>query len=219
MANGLSSRLPGSSQSSDPLDTDCVNATLQYQGIAPAQPDRRFGPWYPAADSLSLLVGPSDIQLAAGQRWAACVIAVGKTEPVSYTGLLRSTAVNGAFPIQMATCGNRLTPTAPIIWNLPCDEPHDAELFGRANVDPANEPTAAELLSTCHQLVQFATQTDDPTANGELELRVVTSTGAVITADRPLPDPTTESCQVVTTGNRTLVGPLLSLGGRAVPFR
>ena len=203
----------------------CIEFVEAFYGTKldqPARPSRSA--WAPSITVGLDIVGPSPMQIAAGQRWLACA-AVGYAfnGPAPYRGTLEGVMSSMQVPAELAACLVTVPqPDGGGGARGECTRPHDAEQFasvwsGDQRLDPA------ELRATCVDLVATMTAMPDPTAAGRLELQVVESRVMSVQLS-PGSDELidvleyTYACLLVATGDRELAGPLLGLGSGPVPL-
>ncbi len=160
----------------------------------------------------TLIISPTWAQQAAGQKWAACVAYVGDTElPISLAHLLDQWI--SASPLSQCT----FDPGVTELRDAQCSAPHRTEVLGTVAV---NAPLP-DLTTSCRELATAATRMADPTAGGTLRIQAVVTHDASPGASTAGLSPTGEgiaTCQITTTGGRTLTGSLLGLGSHAVPW-
>ena len=204
---------------SDPNQEACASAVDGYLGhtLGPSGPD-----WELPTTLTSFIEQPSALQIAAGQRWVACVLVLigPDQDPVPWTGTARNALAPGSTPpTAFATC---LKMSSLINYQrIACAQPHTAEAFGLMSTAHIGL-TQVRLDTTCAVQVRDRTGMTDPTAGGLLSIRAV----AVHGADGPpipgLGAATDDSgfalCELVAATGRALHGPLLGLGAGAVPL-
>jgi hypothetical protein len=174
-----------------------------------------YGHWNVSLLAGTFLIGPTPRQAAAGQHWAACVIALnqdqtsqarGFAEPISHWRQSRQLA-EAVGQCMLATSSGGGTD---------CSVTHAVEDFGYAT-----GPFTPDLATSCRKLVDDLTGMADPTAGGRLTVEVLSYdiNGAQVTttAQRTQKD-TNQVCTVNGGGRSFLKGTLLALDGRPVPF-
>lgn len=169
--------------------------------------------WHPPTTIDSGLLGPDLAQYIYGQRWVACVV---YPEFGPFRGSIRGSVRDGHNAEALASCqampdGTALQPTS-------CSQPHRAETFGVVAVSDQN----ANLEPSCLALVHRLTGMSDVSSGGALIV------GAVITSDSAQNSASTlhpagpqeyeATCLATVAGSRLLVGTLIGLGDRRLPW-
>ncbi len=208
---------PGTSRR---LRGPCFREAAQYAGlemtgrrvVAPGAPASDLVRWSPTVgfDAHRLVPGPTEAK--AGRSWYACVAV-----PVAhstYTGSLRGAFVAGSPPAEFGMCwdGADLDTLARV---LPCGGPHAAELLATAWVLDRSRAQRADLQRGCESIVARILRRDDPTADGKLTvvLDPASRDGAMVGNE-----PQSVGCFVTANPPAQLVGTLVGLADRPVPF-
>ncbi len=202
----------------DPNQDICFPAAAQYVGMT-TRPIQGF--WQTSLQINSALSRPSRRQQAAGQRWAACIVTLSQSDPMSptprYGSSIRDALRTGEQRDQLGNC------TAALTWNGDlaidgCRQPHALEIL--ASGDSGDHPvTRVQIEATCQQLVRQLTAIPDPTAAGALSIQIHiedNSIAAITTS--PVSAHSSLVCGIATTGNRKLRGSLLALGRQPIPW-
>lgn len=203
-------------------ELDCYEAAAAYLGLAPVQytdPEE----WRSAISVFAVVVQPSELQSAVGQRWSACVMLAPSIDVAAAVPLPSSPkgarhATDGIIA-RFGSCNDGLDPPTPLV----CSSPHTAEVFAyRTPQDPT--VTQREVDDGCRAQVVAATGLDDPTGGGALIVEAVTYTyGAGGAATRvPISEAVGAdgftSCSVrVSDPERRLTAGLTGLGDRPIP--
>ena len=122
----------------DPNQDSCFPAVMQYVGMT-TQPILRF--WQTFLQITIALSRPFPRQQAAGQRWAACIVTLSPSDPLSptprYGSSIRNALHTGRQRDQLGNC------TAALGWNSgitssSCSRPHALEIlaFGDSGAHP-----------------------------------------------------------------------------------
>lgn len=208
--------LAGAGRGTVPADEGCRSSALIYAGLRP-RGDAFAMPGTPADDPIlwrySVDVRTTWItQLPAHPRagsWAACVARPGAAG--SGPGRLAGAFSGGALPGGYGTCWQSDELSAAVQF-VDCREPHVAELIalGRAAGDGPVDPD--RVRQSCLAQAALVLRRPDPTAGGELTVRV--------DPDRP---PTawaalSPACFVTAADDRRLVGSVVGIGERPLPF-
>jgi len=197
----------------NPYYVSCVQAVGSWLGL-PAFDGKppSDGRWTPDQSMVDVLVsGPSQVQRASGQQWAACIAVVadaapGGTPVVGFDSSTRGTFDPGpALPV-LAYCA----PADNTDQQLPCTTRHTAERFGFTLKAPNSAVTEQDRRG-CGALIQRLTGMPDLTAGGRLTLTVVDSRSQI-------EDQHVWACLLVTVGPHHLTGPLLGLQNRPAPL-
>ena len=203
----------------DPNEDACTGAVEAYLGhtLGPSG-----GDWELPTTLSSFIEQPSALQIAAGQRWVACVLVlIGPDQaPVPWSGSARNALAPGAIPPRaFATC---LKMSSLINYQrIDCAKPHTSEAFGLMSTARAGL-TQKSLDASCASQVRSRTGMTDPTAGGRMTIKAVTVHGADGPPQAGLGSATDDSgfalCELVASAGRTLHGPLLGLGAGTVPL-
>lgn len=205
----------------DTEDAPCwhgeVNA-LEYLGY-PATPRGWWSPvvFYSMVDS-----GPDERQLAAGQAWIACAIAVPFENYafVTVTTPLRNAHTSGTLPTAFAACFDGPDPTT---WNfVPCNQPHPSQFFGQMEVTGPGLDLA-ELTAMCEKFILGETgistlgQTDALQAHA---FAYSADADTMTEATLPLQPGQTAyaSCVLTAEQGRFLGDSLIALGAKPIPW-
>ena len=208
----------------DPNLDRCGPAAMQYVGIS-TQPIDRF--WQPYLRIDIAVSQPTPRQVAAGQRWVACIVTLPEPSfestsatrvppPPQYASSIRDALHTGRQRDQLGICMTALD------WNGDfadsCGQPHTLELF--AGGDSGSQVvTRAQVDRTCQQAVHTLTGMPDPTAGGALlvQTHIDGMNGDVSTAGE-VPAHSSLACAITTAGGRKLRGSLLALHQQAIPW-
>lgn len=175
-----------------------------------------YGHWTVRLLDSTTVIGPTPRQAAAGQHWAACVIAVSQN--------LTNQALGFAVPVsqwrhsrQIAEAvGQCMIKPSKIDSSTDCSITHAAESFG-----DTTGPFTPELTTSCRALVGDLTAMTDPTAGGRLHVEVVSydSNGdQVTTTTQRTQTDANQVCMISGGGTSYLKGTLLALGTQPVHF-
>jgi hypothetical protein len=203
----------------DPNRHLCSAALAGYlHGARPA------GAWSPAIAFSTVIGGPSGLQRRTGQSWVVCVAQAegsdGKATP--YVGALSTSDSADLLPARVAGAATCLSSTDFFLQRpLDCRQPHPVESMAMLLTDHPST-TLAGLRARCRELARSYTQMSDPTAGGRLIDAVVavhrasdgTQAPGLVTGD----ETGFARCVVQTNGSRQLIGSLLGLRDRPVPF-
>jgi len=202
----------------DPNQNSCDPKATQYVGMT-TQPILRF--WQTFLKINSALSRPSPRQQAAGQRWAACIVTLSPSDPLSptprYGSSIRDALRTGEQRDQLGNC------TAALDWNGDivsggCRQPHALEILAGGD-SGAHPVTRAQVELSCQQLVRQLTAMPDPTAAGALSIQIHIEDGSSIAITTPqVPAHSYLACGIATTGSRKLRGSLLALGRQPIPW-
>lgn len=197
---------------------DRCAAVTDLGGYLGAAPDG----WRPELQVRATASGPDTRQVAAGQRWAACVVVddVGPT----LTGSLAGTAAAHAVPPQVGSCFDGTATDLAYRGPSPCDAPHHGELFGSRPVDGTVAIDA--LTASCRALVAADTGrpglVDDPGLSVEAVMSDDVTLDGVLydTRSGSAPDGSTGTarCVVRAVDGRELTASLRLLGDAAPPW-
>lgn len=185
-----------------------VTRTFQDRGGGEANPVR----WDPTLNGRHFWVQPDGLHRAAGGTWLACLLT--PRQPVLYTGSVAGAFSGGSLPDRFGVCW--LQPdVSPSMTAVDCGQPHRSELMSLGTVADTTKVTAADITSSCRQLATLFVGRDDPTAGGALTVAVNPDE----LADRLRMEPAVDvTCFLTTGADRRLVGSLVGLGDRPVPF-
>jgi hypothetical protein len=211
-------------KSFDPrICTDVVNSYLGVDQIT-SRADRgdyrstSFGRWQPVSVGRIGIIEPTELQRNVGQTWIACVTEGATGTP--YAGTVRGAFTGGSLPNSYATCGDTVTPGAP----LDCATPHRVELFASTPVS-TSLPSQAALTSTCTELLQQVTGRTDLVAGGRIQVQAVpvfygvsshTNPGQRDSVDT---EPGQAFCGIAATGTIRMTSTLFALDNRPLPLR
>lgn len=165
---------------------------------------------------------PLDSQrVAFGGRtgWQACVTGLtppsvrSDSDPAGYRGTIAELADPANRPVDLRVCFDSAVDVEPTPPGVSCTLGHGGEVLGVAWV---KNPTDAAMAASCRALAAALIGSDRPVASGELLAR---------TGSQPLV-PGTESggntafvsCGVQAPGDSQLVGSVIGLGNRPIPF-
>jgi hypothetical protein len=196
--------------SADSVSGPCAMAADSYSGLpAPGAPPQNVDtPTVVAFEpSLYLPVAvllPDDRQRAAGQRWEACT--VSSPDPSGYVGSLQG-VFDGApgghtLPTVFATCRRSATDQTTV----GCDDPHQVEVLGYRLV-PLGPQAQRAALRGCLEFAGRMLDRSDPTSGGSLQV--------VSLFDESSNE---AMCQIESTGSRYLIGSIIGLGDRPLPW-
>ncbi len=211
---------PGRSRSPEPatctaavtgyLAADQVLATGGDVGVA-------VGPWVPVATGTVGLIGPSQLQQAAGQHWIACVTEGNGSSP--FTGTVRKAFAGGSLPDSYTVCSDALVSGS----SVDCSKPHRVELFADTGA-VYQLPPSSELKLSCAEFARYLIGRSDLSAGGRLEVRAATVYYGV--TGHPTPgqsdpvqtEPAQAFCGISTVGTAMLTGTLFALHDRPLPL-
>ena len=196
---------------------DCQQLAFEHAGLLPANGnhyrllDPPAGPvtWNPAVNLRQAWIFPDPVATAAGRTWAACV--AGPARGGLYEGRLLAAYDGGKLPDGFGSCWDQ--PTVNVAMRqVNCSQAHLSEVIstGTMPAQPANL-SRADIEGSCHRLVSRVMDRTDPTADGQLEIRI--NPDGEPRANRRLDI----ICYVVPT-EHSLVGTLVGLGDRPVPL-
>lgn len=152
--------------------TDCSTPTVSYLGLPPG-PGEQLGSetvWITRSVIMSYTFGPSPLQVAAGQRWSACV-ALGidrdsfRSQPLTESPRDAATRGGAAFDPFAFCVAAPLSSTS-----IPCGHPHRYEVVADGFNLSARE---ADSLASCKAISSRLTGLVDPTAGGRLQVELV----------------------------------------------
>ena len=207
----------------DPNELPCLDATTRYLGMTVGTDHAAIisSVWRPINPLRRSLSGPNPTQLAAGQRWVACIVSVHDWggPSVSYSGTLKNTFALATLPPALATCLD--TADLGAAQPVSCAKPHHVELFGVT--DTAHPGLTQRLLDgTCLALAARMMGTSDPSAHGQIQLRASAIHGATDSPVAGLGTATDDSgyaaCMAVTPQAHQLQRTLLGLRNKPVPW-
>lgn len=170
-----------------------------------------FWDWRPWNTVSSGLIGPDLQQYFAGQRWVACV---AYPEFAPFRGSIRDSVLGDGSAVSYAAC---LPATSVSDWELvSCSQPHQTEILGWS----IDSLAADDRTASCLLLVQRVTGMHDPTAGGALRVSVLDSKNKVSSADASSSEVLVDQpiCSATVVGQRRLVGTLIGLGDRELPW-
>ena len=213
-------RSDGSTLLTDPNLDGCLPSAQRFLGIVTATP--AFGYWFPSLRTTLSLAGPSARQRAAGQHWAACVVAPSFTDgsgvPSSrrYGGSIHHALHTGVLRDQLGNCASSIDWLGGGFGD--CARPHLLELlaYGRSGARPVDR---SQVASTCRQLVGRFTGMPDLTAGGALSVLIHAHDDDLIAiTTAKIPPNANLACGIASTGTRILGGSLIALGRQPVPW-
>lgn len=203
----------------DPNMDRCAEAGHAYLGTAtPATHDGVA--WLPSLMfTWPIVSSPSDLQLAGGQRWLACIVSSGGggdgDDP--YDISLRDAVVTGVERDATGLCTDRADLQAGYT-NDACGRPHTTQLLAQAPTPDTATPMA-RLRDSCAAAAASLTGLTDPTARGALTVVVVASGPSGRGTADPVPPDSWLQCALTTTDpSRTLSGGLMGLGDAPIPW-
>ncbi len=209
--------------SDDRYRQSCSDQVLRYLGLTVGSDHQGFLPpyWLPLAPLDMSIHRPSARQLAAGQHWLACAFYVhdhtGRS--ASYRNSARDAYGLGIPPAALAYCLS--TGDLTSAQSVPCSQPHGAEAFGGTGTARPGL-TARSLDDSCAALTSRLTRMPDPTAGGKLAVTAAAVHSPSGTSQPGLgaPDDSTgfAACMISAPPGRQLVGTLMALGDRPVPW-
>jgi hypothetical protein len=200
------------------IGPDCQRLAFAYAGLLPTEDndyrllDPPAGPvtWNLAVNLRQAWILPDRISRAAGRTWAACV--AGPAYGGRYEGRLLGAYDGGRLPDGFGNCWDQRTVTVAM-RQVDCGAPHQSEVISMGWVPPQPATvTRADIESSCYRLASLVMDRADPTASGQLQIRI-----------NPDSDPPRVNrrldiiCYVVPT-ERSLAGTLVGLGDRPVPL-
>jgi hypothetical protein len=201
---------------------DCDPLVRDYLGWSPptdaspgnASESSALVQWHPPRTIDSGLLGPDLAQYIYGQRWVACVV---YPEFVPFRGSIRGGVLDGHNADALASC--QATPDGKALQPISCSQPHRAETFGVVAVSDQT----ADLEPSCLALVHRLTGMSDVSSSGALIVSaVITSDSARDNAStlHPVgPQEYEATCLSTVVGSRLLVGTLIGLGDRSLPWQ
>ncbi|SDP11857.1 hypothetical protein SAMN04515671_2976 [Nakamurella panacisegetis] len=155
--------------------------------------------WEPELQVRGQRIRADALQRATGRDWTACL--VRPQDLHVYLGTVRAALERGAAPAEYADCATVLGQG----WSasVPCSQPHLTEHLGSAMVATGSVSHSA-LQNSCSAFAARLLQVPDPTYGGQLQVTAVT--GNVTT------------CDINSIGDARLVGSLIGLAGRPIPY-
>jgi len=197
----------------------CRSATAAYTGLLDVI--RQFTSptgaveavrWDPTVNVRHVWVQPEAVQRAAGRTWLACVVTPAR--PVRYLGRVAGAFAGRSLPDQFGVCWLQTDVSAAVTF-VDCSEPHRSELVSIGSVSGHSDVAPADVTTSCERLASRVVGRDDPTAGGVLTVGVdPEELPARLRSDR-----TVDVTCFLTAGNdRRLVGTLVGLGDRPIPF-
>lgn len=163
-------------------------------------------PWAPVLGDSTALVGPDVAQHLLGQRWIACVVTAGSH---GYPGSVRDGP--GRAADLYGQCEDTREALGP---RVPCDDPHDTEVFGVALVDADG---LSGLADSCLTLVTARTGMTDPAAGGRLVVRAGPFDPNTVPPDVSAGGQSM-TCAVRVVGDGLLDASLVGVGDRPLPW-
>ena len=107
------------------------------------------------------------------------------------------------------------TDVSAAVTFVDCSEPHRSELVSIGSVSGHSDVAASDVSASCERLAARIVGRDDPTAGGVLTVGVdPEELPARLTSGRTIDI----TCFLTSTNDRRLVGTLVGLGDRPVPF-
>lgn len=170
--------------------------------------------WHPPATIDSGLLGPDLAQYIYGQRWVACVV---YPEFAPFRGSIRGGVRDGHNANAFASC--QATPAGRALQPIACSQPHRAETFGVVAVSDQN----VDLEPSCLALVHRLTGMSDVSSGGALMVSAVITSDSARDSATTLPPVGPQEyeavCLSTVVGSRPLVGTLIGLGDRSLPWQ
>ena len=210
---------PARRMAASAADQGCRSATAGYTGLLDVI--RQFtGPtagmdvvrWDPTVNVRHVWVQPDAVQRAAGRTWLACVVTPAR--PVRYQGRVAGAFAGRSLPDQFGVCWLQTDVSAAVTF-VDCSEPHRSELVSIGSVSGHSDVAASDVSASCERLAARIVGRDDPTAGGVLTVGVdPEELPARLTSGRTIDI----TCFLTSTNDRRLVGTLVGLGDRPVPF-
>jgi len=174
-----------------------------------------YGHWNVQLLAGTYLIGPTPRQAAAGQHWAACVIALSQDQTSQARGFAEPIS-QWRHSRQIAEAVGQCMLATSSGGGTDCSITHAVEDFGYTT-----GPFTPDLATSCRKLVEDLTGMTDSTAGGQLNVEVLSydaNGNQVTTAKQRTQNDTNQVCTVNGGGRSFLKGTLLALGGRPVPF-
>ena len=210
----------GSTSLTDPNMDSCLPSAQRFLGIGTATP--AFGYWFPSLGTALSLAGPSARQRAAGQHWAACVVAPSFTDgsgvPTSrrYGSSIHHALHTGVLRDQLGNCASSLDWLGGRVGD--CARPHLLEqlAYGTSGARPVDR---SQVASTCRQMVGRLTGMPDLTAGGALVVLIYAQDDKLTAINSAqIPPNANLACGIASTGTQILGGSLIALGRQPVPW-
>ena len=200
-------------------DEGCRSATAEYTGLGEVirqftSPTGAVDPvrWDPTVNVRHVWVQPEPVQRAAGRDWLACVVTPARL--VRYSGRVAGAFAGHSLPDQFGVCWLQTDVSVAVAF-VACSEPHRSELVSIGSVSGHSDVAPTEVSASCERLAARVVGRDDPTAGGALTVAVdPEELPARLTSGRTVD----VTCFLTGNGDRRLVGTLVGLGDRAVPF-
>lgn len=197
----------------------CRTAALRYAGLE--QVGDRFAlageqvndpvDWNISIHLQNFRLLPSSLLRSAGRTWSACVAsAPGLTR---HRGTIAAAYRGGHLPNEFGTCWDARDVTTAM-HSVVCGDSHVAELVSMGTVHDRSATTDADIRDSCVGLAAKVIGRTDPTAGGQLVVRVSPDSG-----DTNLY--TGASLDIVCylmPRDHSLTGTLVGLGDRPIPF-
>ena len=191
-----------------PCAIDAITYTGSIPPVVAGQAGRPSIIWAPQIRFQYTTVGPDRVQRAGGQHWSACVI--GSTDNVPFTGRLENVLTDGTLPSAFGSCLSSADLASA--REVPCDQPHAAEILGTSSSGPA-PVDSSDAQQACEVFAGRALRTDDPTRGGAIQILTLTygeqGQTVVQPGASPLEDTYLECRAVAEHGamfNRSLIG-------------
>ncbi len=196
------------------LSDDCARATRRATGIDVVETQSAGSgvEWSLSPNARYRWVVPDPRAQAGGRVWLACIVtpAYGKR----YRGTVQDSFRGGRLPDGFGSCWAGVAVTAAL-QSEPCSGPHRSELIGVGrSVD--DSLTAARAEASCRDIAGRVMGRADPTANGDLEIRMHPQDLDRQMQIRDFPPEVV--CYVTGTGGREIVGTVVGLGDRPIGF-
>jgi hypothetical protein len=198
----------------------CFRETAGYAGLSvnrrsstlPEVPFDGVVSWTPTIGTRALLIMPGTRERNAGATWAGCLAV--PTEGGKYQGSLRAAHTSGRMPDVFGLCWDSVDLDESMNL-LACNEPHPAELLATGWVRNRQLVTSDKIAASCTDIAGRIMHTSDPTRGGALAIILdpVSRDGAAV-PNAPL----SVSCFVSSAGPTQLVGTLIGIGERPIPF-
>ena len=199
--------------------TLCGTAVSTYLGATPARISAGVA-WSPSVLSWWPMVSsPSDLQLAAGQRWLACIVGPGPAggSEKAYEGTLRNSVTTGVARDRSGLCNDDPGLSDGYSGDA-CSRPHTTQLLAQAPT-PGTATPMVRLRDSCAAAAAALTGLADPTAGGALTVVVVVDDlSGRTTADPVAPHGSLQCALTSTDPSRTLSGGLMGLGDDPIPW-
>jgi hypothetical protein len=196
------------------LSDDCARATRLVAGIDVAERASRGSSirWTLSPNARYRWVMPDPRSRAGGQTWLACVATPPFAEP--YPGSVASAFSGGRLPDAFGSCWADAVIDAGLT-SAPCSGPHRAELIAVGR--PWRGGISTELAEdSCRAMAARVTGRADPTARGDVEIRLYPANLEGRYARQTVrPDLV---CYVIGAAERQIVGTVVGVGDRPLPF-